>query len=53
MERFSLKADFVVKELFVREKVRKQFLSDVLDIPLEEIKSVRQYQSAGFQIVSQ
>ena len=41
MEKFSLKADFVFKELFAHEKVRKQFLSDVLEIPMELIKSVR------------
>jgi len=41
MEKFSLKADAAVKELFAHEKVRKQFLSDVLGIPIEEIKSVR------------
>ena len=37
----SLKADYAFKELFAHEKVRKQFLSDVLGIPLEQIKSVR------------
>ena len=41
MENISLKADYAFKELFAHEKVRKQFLSDVLDIPLEQIKSVR------------
>lgn len=41
MEKFSLKADFAVKELFAHEKVRKQFLSDVLGIPIAQIKSVR------------
>lgn len=41
MEKFSLKADFAVKELFAHEKVRRQFLSDVLDIPVGEIRSVR------------
>lgn len=41
MERISLKADFAFKELFVHEKVRKQFLSDVLGSPMEQIKSVR------------
>lgn len=41
MEKISLKADYAFKELFAHEKVRKQFLSDVLDIPLEQIKSVR------------
>lgn len=33
--------DFMVKELFRHEVIRKQFVSDVLDIPMEEIKSVR------------
>lgn len=33
--------DFMVKELFRHEAIRKQFVSDVLDIPMEEIKSVR------------
>ena len=33
--------DFMVKELFSHEEVRKQFVSDVLGIPIEEIKSVR------------
>lgn len=37
----SPKIDYAFKELFSRENVRKQFLSDVLDIPLDEIKSVR------------
>ncbi len=41
MEKFSLKADFAIKELFAHEKVRKQFLSDVLGIPIAQIKSVR------------
>lgn len=41
MELISLKADFAAKELFTHEKVRKQFLSDILGIPLKEIKSVR------------
>lgn len=41
MELISLKADFAVKELFAHEKIRKQFLSDTLGIPLEIIKSVR------------
>ena len=30
MEKISLKADYAFKELFAHEKVRKQFLSDVL-----------------------
>ena len=41
MDKISLKADDAFKELFAHEKVRKQFLSDVLGIPLEQIKSVR------------
>ena len=41
MELISLKADFAAKELFAHEKVRKQFLSDKLGIPLKDIKSVR------------
>lgn len=41
MEKFSLKTDDAFKELFAHEKVRKRFLSDVLEIPLAEIKSVR------------
>ena len=41
MELISLKADYAFRELFSYENVRKQFLSDVLGIPLEEIKEVR------------
>jgi predicted transposase/invertase (TIGR01784 family) len=41
VERFTLKADDAFKELFAHEQVRKQFLSDVLEIPMEQIKSVR------------
>ena len=41
MELISLKADFAAKELFAHEKVRKQFPSDKLGIPLKDIKSVR------------
>ncbi|MBO5283740.1 MAG: Rpn family recombination-promoting nuclease/putative transposase [Lachnospiraceae bacterium] len=37
----SLKTDLVFKELMRNETVRKHFISDVLGIPLEEIKSVR------------
>ena len=33
--------DFMVKDLFRHEAIRKQFVSDVLAIPMEEIKSVR------------
>lgn len=35
------KSDVVFKELMRNEVVRKGFISDVLDIPLEEIKTVR------------
>lgn len=38
---FSPKSDVVFKELMRNETVRKYFISDVLDIPLEEIRSVR------------
>ena len=41
MEKLTLKADDAFKELFAHEIVRKQFLSDVLDISMEQIKSVR------------
>jgi len=41
MEKISLKADDAFKELFAHEAVRKQFLSDVLGIPREQIRSVR------------
>lgn len=41
MEKFSLKTDDAFKELFAHEKVRKRFLSDVLGIPMAEIRSVR------------
>ena len=37
----SPKSDLVFKELMRCEDVRRHFISDVLDIPLEEIKSVR------------
>ncbi len=37
----SLKYDFSFKYLFRNEEVRRHFLSDVLEIPLEEIRSVR------------
>ncbi len=37
----SLKTDYAFKGLFTHELVRKQFLSDVLGIPLGEMKSVR------------
>ena len=41
VEKFTLKADDAFKELFACEIVRKQFLSDVLGIPIEDIRSVR------------
>ena len=34
--------DFAFKHLFRNEKIRKCFISDALEIPLEEIRSVRQ-----------
>lgn len=37
----TLKSDIIFKELMRNETVRKWFISDVLGIPLEEIKSVR------------
>ena len=37
----SLKYDFSFKYLFQNETVRRYFISDVLEIPLEEIRSVR------------
>lgn len=37
----SLKFDYAFRELFSNENVRKQFLGDVLGIPLKEIRSVR------------
>lgn len=41
MQLVSLKTDYVFKEVFSRENVSKQFLSDVLEIPLEDIRTVR------------
>lgn len=41
MRLVSLKTDYVFKEVFSHENVRKQFLSDVLGIPLECIRAVR------------
>lgn len=41
MKLVSLKTDYVFKEVFSHENVRKQFLSDVLGIPLESIRTVR------------
>lgn len=37
----SLKYDFSFKYLFLNEEIRRHFISDVLGIPLEEIRSVR------------
>lgn len=37
----SLKYDDVYREVFAHENVRKQFLSDVLELPLESIRTVR------------
>ena len=41
MSFISPKEDFCFKELFSIEIVRKGFISDVLNIPMEDIKSVR------------
>lgn len=41
MELVLLKTDYVFKEVFSRENIRKQFLSDVLGIPPENIRTVR------------
>lgn len=41
MRLVPLRYDFCVKEVMDNEIVRKYFLSDVLNIPLEEIKSAR------------
>lgn len=41
MKLVSLKTDYVFKEVFSRENVRKQFLSDVLGIPMENIRTIR------------
>ena len=41
MEIISLKYDFCAKEVMENEIVRKHFISDVLGIPLEDIRSVR------------
>ena len=37
----SLKSDYAFRELFSHENVRKQFLSDVLGIAMEDIREVR------------
>lgn len=41
MNLISLKNDYAFRELFTHENVRKQFISDVLGIRMEDIKSVR------------
>lgn len=42
MGRFiSLRYDYSFKHLFRNEEVRRHFISDALEIPLDEIKSVR------------
>lgn len=41
MEMISLKHDFSMKEVLSNDVVRKYFVSDVLDIPVEKILSVR------------
>ena len=41
MKVISLKYDFCIKEIMENEIVRKHFISDVLGIPLADIKSVR------------
>lgn len=41
MKIVPLKYDFCIKEIMVNEIVRKHFISDVLNIPLEDIKDVR------------
>lgn len=41
MKFISLKNDYAFRELFTHENIRKQFISDVLGIRMEHIKSVR------------
>lgn len=41
MRIIPLKYDFCIKEVMENETVRKHFISDVLEIPLENIKTVR------------
>ncbi|MDE5865452.1 MAG: Rpn family recombination-promoting nuclease/putative transposase, partial [Lachnospiraceae bacterium] len=41
MKFISLKNDYSFKELFTHENIRKQFISDVLGIRMEHIKSIR------------
>lgn len=41
MKLIPLKYDFCIKEIMENEIVRKHFISGVLGIPLDDIKSVR------------
>lgn len=41
MNFISAKEDFCSKEMFSTEIIRKGFISDVLNIPMKDIKSVR------------
>lgn len=41
MKVVPLKYDFCIKEIMENEIVRRHFISDVLSIPLDTIKSVR------------
>lgn len=41
MEIISLKCDYCFKEWLANETIRRYFISDVLDIPVEEIRSVQ------------
>lgn len=41
MKIIPLKYDFCIKEIMENETVRRHFISDVLEIPLNDIKSVR------------
>ncbi len=41
MNIIPLKYDFCVKEVMENETVRRHFISDVLSIPMKDIKSVR------------
>ena len=41
MQIVSLKLDYCFKDVFANETVRKHFISDMLGIPVEEIRSVR------------
>lgn len=41
MEIISLKCDYCFKEWLANETIRRYFISDVLDIPVEDIRSVK------------